>query len=116
LFSSRIHTSKICDFEIIVETAEDKTRIGQLQFRTSWCAHWDWTFGVVNLESVRKINDALSVESSIFRRNYIFVADNVIDVIRAHRSREAEIADLNRRRPVAKNTSSVFAKISIQID
>src|SRR5262249_18518459 len=64
----------------------------------------------------RQVDDLFNIAIFLLRRNYARVGDNIVDILSPHGGRKSEITDLKRRGPVAKNTSPVFAHISIEID
>src|SRR5438876_986012 len=59
----------------------------------------DFPLPIVGLVAIRKLHDLLDIERLLLEWRHHLVGNDVVDEIRAHRSRIAEIARLDRRRP-----------------
>src|SRR5215469_3212362 len=100
----------------VVEAAKDKPYFGQHRLTACRLAVRNKPFGVDGQIVFRQVDDLFNIAIFLLRRNYARVGDNIVDILSPHGGRKSEITDLKRRGPVAKNTSPVFAHISIEID
>src|SRR5215469_18313635 len=100
----------------VVEAAKDKPCFGQHRLTACRLAVRNKPFGVDCQIVFRQVDDLFNIAIFLLRRNYARVGDNIVDILSPHGGRKSEITDLKRRGPVAKNTSPVFAHISIEID
>src|SRR6185436_5075222 len=90
------------DLVIVVEAAEDKTPIRQPRFGPHRHARYDLPLAVIALIGVRQICDLLGVETAVLGGDDRAIGDDIVYVIDAHRTREAEMMGLYRRDTVAQ--------------
>src|SRR5215472_4178105 len=104
------------DHPVVIKAAEHTGFLRKPDFLSDWGPLGDVPLGIVDLIAIRQVNDLLRIKRLVVERRYDLVGDNVIDELGPHRTGEAEIARLDRRRTIRKNAWPRILRVSLQIN
>ena len=100
----------------VVEAAEHEAVLGQPFLGTRGHVRVDRPAVVVGLVAVGQAHDALRVVALVLLQDDVPVGDEVVDVGRPQRAREAEVVDLNGRGTPREHALAAEAVVAVQVD
>ena len=104
------------DLEAVVEAAQHERVVRQAGVAARRGLRRDRPLRIVDLVAVRQVDDGLGVERLLVERQHDPVGDDVVDEVGPHRSRIAEIAHLNRRRPMGQDARPLVLGMTLEVD
>ena len=104
------------DLVVVVEAAEHECSLGQPQRRPRGRAFGDRARRRVRLVAVGQERDALAVERLVPGADDGGIGDEVVDVGCAHRSRIAEVVDLDGRGPAREDARAAAGGEPLKVD
>ena len=101
--------------EGLVEAAQDQRVAGQSRLLAR-AGHGPRTLPVVGLVAARHQGKLLAVMASLVERRDNRVANEIVDVVGAGRTRKTEEGGLHRRRTMGEDAQAVVAGVALQVD
>ena len=90
--------------------------LGQAKIRAGGAGRGNLAGIIIRLIAVRKIDQALAVESPLFAWNDRWIGYQIVDKCRRHRAGIAEIADLDRRKTILEEARPRMLRITLEVN